>query len=90
MSPAFQVEVLEPSGKLLLKYFSDELARTLQPSNNGKDPETTNVRLLTSEEMLWGRVGLLQYLVSENNQLHENAIDWDDDDENEVEQQLAL
>lgn len=90
LSPAFQVEVLEPSGKLLLKYFSDELARTLQPSNNGKDPETTNVRLLTSEEMLWGRVGLLQYLVSENNQLQEHAIDWDDDDENEVEQQLAL
>ncbi|KAL3536875.1 hypothetical protein ACH5RR_000241 [Cinchona calisaya] len=82
LSPAFHIEILEPSGKFLLKYYHDGLHHTLQSSSNGKEPEPAPMRLLTAEEMLRERVGLLQYLVGGNRQ-DDDALDWDDD-ENEM------
>lgn len=79
LSPAFDVEVLESRGKFLLKYSPDALPRTLEISSSSKDSESTNVRLVTSEDMLWNHVGLLQYLVGENQQ-DDDAAELDDDE----------
>lgn len=82
LSPAFNVEVLESCGKFMLMYSPNALPHTLETSSNDKDPDTTNGRLLTSEEMLWGRVGLLQYFVGDNQQDDDDdVIEWDGDED---------
>ncbi|CDP08883.1 unnamed protein product [Coffea canephora] len=80
LSPAFHVEILEPSGKFLLKYCPHALQHTLQ----SKEPELAPMPIIATEDVFWGRVGLLQYLVG-GNQEADGPFD-SDDEENEMDQ----
>ncbi|CAI9101707.1 OLC1v1039099C1 [Oldenlandia corymbosa var. corymbosa] len=74
LSPAFNVEVVEPSGKFVLKYFPELLPQTLLSASKDREQEAAPTHLVASEEMLWGHVGLLEYLVG-------GGLEEDDDDE---------
>ncbi|XP_027115094.1 F-box protein At4g00755 [Coffea arabica] len=80
LSPAFHVEILEPSGKFLLKYCPHALQHTLQ----SEEPELAPMPIIATEDVFWGRVGLLQYLVG-GNQEADGPFDLDDE-ENEMDQ----
>ena len=80
LSPAFHVEILEPSGKFLLKYCPHALQHTLQ----SEEPELAPMPIIATEDVFWGRVGLLQYLVG-GNQEADGPFD-SDDEENEMDQ----
>ncbi|GAA0166781.1 hypothetical protein LIER_21861 [Lithospermum erythrorhizon] len=94
LSPAFDVDVL-PSGKFQLKYYPEALHQTLQSTSSGEG--TGNTRVLSPEEVVWGRVGLLEYLIGGNQPGH---IDWaeedddgdddDEEDENDLDEVLML
>ncbi|KAG9145706.1 hypothetical protein Leryth_024795 [Lithospermum erythrorhizon] len=94
LSPAFDVDVL-PSGKFQLKYYPEALHQTLQSTSSGEG--TGNTRVLSPEEVVWGRVGLLEYLIGGNQPGHidwaeedDNGDDDDEEDENDLDEVLML
>lgn len=57
--PAFDVEILEPHGKLLLKYNPEALSSVLKSVSSDDIPHMRQLE----EKMMWERVSLLDILL---------------------------
>ncbi|PIN16220.1 hypothetical protein CDL12_11130 [Handroanthus impetiginosus] len=80
--PAFDVDILEPDGKLLLKCYPENLCSVLKSSSINEVPHLRHLE----EEMMWERIGLLGELLQGPN----NPIIFDEDDDEEVNEGLVL
>ncbi|KAG9147688.1 hypothetical protein Leryth_014848, partial [Lithospermum erythrorhizon] len=56
--PAFDLEILEPSGNVLLKYYPEALRQTLQKTSDSESAHGANFLELV---FLWGTDGLAQF-----------------------------
>lgn len=84
--PAFGMEILEPYGKLLLKYYPEYLSSVLQNSSSNQVPHL----LQLDEEMLLERIGLLEDLLRGIQQGPNNPFIWDEDDDDGINGGLVL
>ncbi|KAH6789502.1 F-box family protein [Perilla frutescens var. frutescens] len=84
--PAFDLEIVEPNGELLLKYQQEKLDCVLQNSSRNEVPHLRHLE----EEMLWERIGLLEDLLRGIQQGPNNPFVWDEDDEGGINGGLVL
>ncbi|KAI3444606.1 hypothetical protein Pfo_001271 [Paulownia fortunei] len=78
--PAFDIEILEPCGKLLLKHYHEYLSSVLENSSSDDVPHLRRLE----EEMLWERIGLLEDLLRGIQQGPNNPFIWDEDDDDGI------
>lgn len=84
LTPAFDVDILGPSGKFSLKYDREALPHTLQ---NDSLPTPSSVASLP-EHRIWGHLGgFLQFIMPINEQGAE-LIELEDDEDNELDHML--
>lgn len=83
--PAFDMEILEPNGKFLLKYYPENLNCVLQNSSRNEIPHLRHLE----EEMLWERIGLLEDLLRGIQQGPNNPFVWEEDDEDGMNEGLV-
>ncbi|XP_060218779.1 F-box protein At4g00755-like [Lycium barbarum] len=83
LSPAFDVEVLEPSQEFVLKYNRDGVRSMLQSLSNG-DHQDSNMPPTLSEELVVD-AGLVEFFL-QNHQPAIEHMDWDDDDDDEMDE----
>lgn len=84
--PAFDIELVEPYGKFLLKHYSENLSLVLQASPSNEIPRMRRFE----EDMLWERIGLLENLLRGIQQgPNNNPFGWDED-EDEINEGLIL
>ncbi|KAL0379582.1 UNVERIFIED_CONTAM: F-box protein [Sesamum angustifolium] len=84
--PAFEMDMVEPDGKLLLKYYPENLTSALQSSSSTEVPRLRHLEA----EMLAERLGLLEDLLRGIQQGPNNPFIWDEDDEDEINGGLVL
>lgn len=82
---AFDVEILEPHGKFLLKYSPEALSSVLKSTSSDEIPHMRQLE----EKMMWDRVSLLEILLrgiqhGPNNPVVEVGGDEEDEDMDEV------
>lgn len=79
LTPAFDVDILGPSGKFSLKYNREALPHTLQNDS----PPTPSSVASPPEHRIWGLLGgeLIEW---EDDEL----IEWEDDEDNELDHML--
>ncbi|XP_075477574.1 F-box protein At4g00755-like isoform X2 [Primulina tabacum] len=75
--PAFDIELVEPDRKFLLKHYPENLSSVLQASPSDEIP---NMRRF-EEEMLWERIGLLENLLRGIQQGPNNPFHWEEDED---------
>ncbi|OIT04517.1 PREDICTED: F-box protein At4g00755-like isoform X1 [Nicotiana attenuata] len=75
LCPAFDIEILEPSGKFMLRYNPEVFRWMLQSFS-----EDSNMSPVSSEEEVVEHVGLMGFLVGDYHPVI-GAMEWDDDDE---------
>ncbi|XP_042066308.1 F-box protein At4g00755-like isoform X2 [Salvia splendens] len=77
--PAFNMEILEPDGELLLKFYPKNLNCVLQNSSRDEIPELRHLE----EKMLLDRIGLLEDLLRgiQEGPNHALALEEDDDED---------
>lgn len=84
--PAFDIELVEPYRKFLLKQYSENLSLVLQASPSNEIPRMRRFE----EDMLWERIGLLENLLRGIQQgPNNNPFVWDED-EDELNEGLIL
>ncbi|KAL0397851.1 UNVERIFIED_CONTAM: F-box protein [Sesamum calycinum] len=84
--PAFEMDMVEPDGKLLLKYYPENLTSALQSSSSTEVPRLRHLEA----EMLAERLGLLEDLLRGIQQGPNNPFIWDEDDDDEINGGLVL
>lgn len=78
--PAFDVDIIESSGKFTLKYYPEALPRTMLTGNS--DPMTNLT--VRAEDRVWEHLeGLVQFLMQGNPDDDLNFIEWDGNMDNE-------
>lgn len=77
--PAFDMEILEPSEKILLRYYPEFLSSITQDSSLNEVSHANHL-----EEVLWERIGLLEDLLPaiQHGPLNPNV--WEEDDDAEI------
>lgn len=78
--PAFDIELVEPDRKFLLKHYPKNLSSVLQASPSN---ETPNMRLF-EEEMLWERIALLENLLRGIQQGPNYPFIWGEDEDDDI------
>ncbi|KAL0428931.1 UNVERIFIED_CONTAM: F-box protein [Sesamum radiatum] len=84
--PAFEMDMVEPDGKLLLKYYPENLTSVLQSSSSTEVPRLRHLEA----EMLAERLGLLEDLLRGIQQGPNNPFIWDEDEDDEINGGLVL
>lgn len=84
--PTFEMDMVEPDGKLLLKYYPENLTSVLQSSSSTEIPRLRHLEA----EMLAERLGLLEDLLRGIQQGPNNPFIWDEDDDDEINGGLVL
>lgn len=74
------MEILEPNGKFLLKYYPENLNCILQNSSRNKIPHLRHLE----EEMLLERIGLLEDLLRGIQQGPYNPLVWEEDEDDSM------
>ncbi|KAI3449161.1 hypothetical protein Pfo_005826 [Paulownia fortunei] len=72
--PAFDMEIVEPYGKLLLTYYPENLNSLLQSSSGDEIPHLRRLE----EEMLWERISLLENLLRGIQEGPNNPFVWNE------------